>query len=45
LLRTGKAWARAQGASMLTIHGTSGYIGRMSKGSQALGVNSAISLS
>jgi len=44
MLRTARQWARAQGASMLTIHGTSGYMGRMSKGAKAMGVNVGIEL-
>lgn len=44
MLRTARQWARAQGASMLTIHGTSGYMGRMSKRATPMGVNVAIGL-
>lgn len=44
MLRTGKQWARAQGATMLTIHGTSGYMGRMSKRATPMGVNVVMGL-
>jgi len=44
LLSTGRKWARAQGASILTIHGTSGYMGRLSKGATPIGINVAIEL-
>lgn len=44
LLRAMKAWARAKGAEMLTIHGTSGQMARMARGARPIGVNVVVPL-
>lgn len=44
LLRAMKAWARAKGAEMLTIHGTSGQMARMARGARPIRVNVVVPL-
>jgi hypothetical protein len=44
LLRAMKVWALAQGATVLAIHGTNGYVGRMARGAKPIGVNVLVNL-
>jgi hypothetical protein len=44
LLRADKGWASAKGATMLTLHGTSGQMLRMTRGGRPIGVNVVLRL-
>lgn len=44
LLRALRGWGTLKGATLLTIHGTSGHVGRMARGARPIGVNVVIPL-
>lgn len=44
MLRALRGWATAKGATLLTIHGTNGHVGRMARDARMIGVNVVIPL-